>query len=245
MDFARKDDFVSPRLGLVWGPVEGLSVYGGWSQAYLPQSGEQFNSLNATLAALEPEEFESLEIGLRWQPSPDLLLSAALYQLDRTNTRAPGAAAGTTVLTGSQRSEGLELGIQGELRDGWHLIGAMALQEAKITSTTAAAPAGREAPLVPAFSASLWNRVSVAPKLDLALGLIHQGEQFASITNAVTLPSYTRVDAAAFYRVSERFDVQLNIENLTDEAYWFTAHNDNNITPGSAVLARVTVLARF
>ena len=87
--------------------------------------------------------------------------------------------------------------------------------------------------------------MSVAPKLDLALGLIHQGEQFASITNAVTLPSYTRVDAAAFYRVSERFDVQLNIENLTDEAYWFTAHNDNNITPGSGVLARVTVSARF
>lgn len=245
VDFARKDDFISPRLGLVWEPVEGLSVYGGWSEAYLPQSGEQFNSLNATLAALEPEEFESVEVGLRWQPSPDLLLSAALYQLDRTNTRAPGATAGTTVLTGSQRSEGLELGIQGELRDGWHLIGAMALQDSKITSTTAAAPAGREAPLVPAFSASLWNRVSVAPKLDLAFGVIHQSEQFASITNAVTIPSYTRVDAAAFYRVSERFDVQLNIENLTDEAYWFTAHNDNNITPGSGVLARVTVSARF
>lgn len=244
-DFARKDDFVSPKLGLVWEPIEGLSVYGGWSEAYLPQSGEQFNSLSASLAALEPEEFESLELGLRWQPSSSLLMSAAVYQLDRTNTRAPGAVAGTTVLTGSQRSEGVELSIQGEVRDGWHLIGAMAFQDSEITSTTSAAPAGRQAPLVPEFSASLWNRVAIMSNVDIALGVIHQGEQFASITNAVTLPSYTRVDAALFYSLSDRLKVQLNVENLTDERYWFTAHNDDNITPGAGVLARLTVSTRF
>jgi catecholate siderophore receptor len=101
------------------------------------------------------------------------------------------------------------------------------------------------APLVPRFSASLWNRWAVLPGVDLALGVIHQDEQFASITNAVALPSYTRVDAAAFYSLSERTSVQLNIENLTDERYWFTAHNDDNITPGSGVLARLTVSTRF
>jgi catecholate siderophore receptor len=153
--------------------------------------------------------------------------------------------AGTTVLTGSQRSEGVELSIQGEVREGWHLIGAMAFQESEITSTTSAAPAGRQAPLVPEFSASLWNRVAIMSNVDIALGVIHQGEQFASITNAVTLPSYTRVDAALFYSLSDRLNVQLNVENLTDERYWFTAHNDNNITPGAGVLARLTVSTRF
>lgn len=244
-DFARKDEFVSPKAGLVWEPLEGLSIYGGWSQAYLPQSGEQFSSLSASLAALEPEEFENIELGLRWQPSTALLMSAAIYQLDRTNTRSPGVIPGTTVLTGSQRSEGVELSIQGELRSGWHLIGAMAFQESEITATTSAAPAGRKAPLVPEFSASLWNRISIGPKLDMALGVIHQDEQYASISNAVTLPSYTRLDAALFYTFSERLKVQLNVENLTDENYWFTAHNDDNITPGSGVLARLTVSTRF
>ena len=244
-DYTRRDEFVSPRMGLVWEPLPGWSVYGGWSKAFLPQSGEQFSSLDATRAALAPEEFENVEVGLRWQPSSGLLLSAALYRLDRTNTVAPGAIPGSTVLTGSQRSEGVEISLQGELRKGWHVIGAMAVQDAEITSTTTAAPAGRKAPLVPEFSASLWNRVQLSPKFDLALGIVHQGEQFASITNAVLLPSYTRLDAALFYFLSDNLDVQLNVENLTDQRYWFTAHNDNNITPGSGISARLTLSARF
>lgn len=244
-DYARKDDFVSPRAGLIWEPVTGLSFYGGWSMAFLPQSGEQFNTLNASLAALEPEEFENSEVGVRWQPSDNLLLSATVYQLDRSNTRAPGAVAGTIELTGSQRSEGVELAIQGQVMDGWNVIGAMAFQDAEITSTTSAAPAGRGAPLVPDFSASLWNRFNVMQNLDVALGMIHQGAQYASISNAVELPSYTRVDAALFYTLSERYELQLNVENLTDKEYWFTAHNDNNITPGAPVLARLRLNARF
>lgn len=244
-DFARSDEFVSPRVGLVWEAISELSFYAGWSKAFLPQSGEQFNTLDVSRAALEPEEFDNAEIGVRWQPLNDLLLSATVYQLDRTNTRAPGAVPGTLVLTGSQRSEGVELAVQGKLRQGWNLIGAMAFQEAEITSNTSAAPAGRAAPLVPEFSASLWNRVNVTDRLDLALGVIHQDEQFASISNAVVMPSYTRVDAALFYNLSDRFDVQLNIENLGNTEYWFTAHNDSNITPGSPLAARLTLSAKL
>lgn len=244
-DYAREDDFVSPRAGLIWEPVSGLSFYGGWSKAFLPQAGEQFNTLSASLAALEPEEFENSEVGVRWQPNDNLLLSATVYQLDRANTRAPGAVAGTIELTGSQRSEGVELAIQGQVREGWNVIGAMAFQDAEITSTTSAAPAGRDAPLVPEFSASLWNRVSLAERLDVALGLIHQGDQYASISNAVVLPSYTRVDAAVFYDLGDRYQLQLNVENLTDRKYWFTAHNDNNLTPGAPVLARLRLTAQF
>ena len=244
-DFAREDDFVSPRIGLVWEAIPGLSFFSGWSLAYLPQSGEQFSSLSATTAALEPEEFENAEIGVRWLPSDRLLVSATVYQLDRNNTRAPGLIPGEVVLTGSQRSEGFEFSIQGELAEGWNLIGAMALQNAEITSTTSSAAAGQAAPLVPDRSASLWNRVSLTDSLDIGVGVIHQGEQYASISNAVVLPSYTRFDAALFYNVNDRYDIQLNIENLTDKNYWFTAHNDNNITPGSPIAARLTLSARF
>lgn len=244
-DFSRTDTFVSPRAGLVWEPGAGVSLYASWSQAFLPQSGDQFSSLTATTAALEPEEFENSEIGLRWQPSDQLLLSATLYRLDRSNTRAPGALPGTTVLTGSQRAEGLELSLQGEIRDGWNVIGAMAFQNAEITSTTSSAVAGTDVQLVPDFSASLWNRIAITDRLDIALGVIHQGEQFASITNAVVLPAYTRVDAGVFYALSDRVDLQLNIENVFDETYWYSAHNDNNISPGSPPAARLTLSASF
>ena len=91
----------------------------------------------------------------------------------------------------------------------------------------------------------LPRRATQADRLAVALGVIHQDEQFASISNAVVLPSYTRVDAALFYQLTESLDLQLNIENLTDENYWYTAHNDNNITPGSPTAFRLGVSARF
>lgn len=68
---------------------------------------------------------------------------------------------------------------------------------------------------------------------------------YASISNTVTLPSFTRVDGAVFFTLSERFDVQLNVENLFDEEYFGTAHNDNNITSGSPTAASVRLGVRF
>jgi catecholate siderophore receptor len=244
-DFSRTDDFVSPRLGAVYSATEAVTLYAGWSQSYLPQSGDQFSSLDASTTSLEPELFENIEIGAKYQPKPELLLTAALYRLDRDNTRAPGAVAGTTVLTGSQRSEGLEISLQGEIRDGWHVAAAYALQSAEITQTTSSAPIGRKVALVPEQSLSVWNKFAIMQRFGAGLGVIWQDAQYASITNAVTLPSFTRVDAALYYDLTDTLGLQFNVENLLGETYWTNAHNDNNITPGAPTLAKITLSARF
>ena len=243
-DFARTDAFVSPRLGLVWTPRPAVALFGGWSAAALPQSGEQFNLLDASRAGLAPERFANVEVGVRVEPRDALLVSATLYRLDRTNTIAPGPTAGLVVPTGAQRAEGLELAVQGELTPRWRTIGALAVQDARITATTRAAPAGRRTPLVPRFSASWWNRVTPHPRLGVALGVIHQGAQFASITNAVTLPSYTRLDGALSLDLTAGLRLQVNAENLSGTRYWFTAHTDDNLSPGAPTLVRVGLALR-
>ena len=88
----------------------------------------------------------------------------------------------------------------------------------------------------------MWHATS---RLGLGLGVTHQSESFASISNAVELPAFTRVDAALTYALTDTIDAQLNVENIFDETYWAAAHNDNNITPGSPTAARVTLRARF
>ncbi|MFN3911928.1 TonB-dependent receptor [Hyphomonas sp.] len=244
-DASRTDEFVSPRLGLVYAPVQDLSVYASWAQSYLPQTGEQFSSLTPAQADFEPEAFENSEIGIKWQPSDELLLTAALFRLDRSNTLSPGAVAGTTVQTGEQRSEGLELSVQGEIVEGWDVAAAYAWQTAEITETTSSAPAGRGVPLVPEHSASLWNKVRATGRIDLGLGLVWQDDRFASISNAVVLPSYTRLDAAVYYQLTDDLSMQLNLENLTGETYAVSSHNDNNIMLGAPLTAKVTLSARF
>lgn len=243
--FQRTDNLWSPRLGLVYKPVANASLYASYSRSYLPQSGDQFLALDASLAALEPERFENYEIGAKWDVTPGLNLTAALYQLDRTNTRAPGAVAGTIELTGEQRSRGLELGANGKLTNDWQVSAGFAWADAEIRTSTSAAPAGRKVPLVPRVQASAWTRYDVSDRIGLGLGIVHQGSSFASISNTVTLPAYTRFDVAGFFAVTDRVAAQVNIENLFNAGYFPTAHNDNNITTGAPTSARVTVRTAF
>lgn len=244
--FQRDDDLFSPRLALIYRPVDPVSLYASYSISYLPSSGDQFSSLDATSQALEPEEFESIEVGVKWEVRPDLAMTAAVYRLERTNTRAPNPTpGGPTLLTGEQRSEGVELGVSGAITEDWELIAGYSYQDAEVTRTTSAAPRGRDVPLVPEHQFSLWNTYRLTPMWRVGLGVIHQDDMFASISNGVTLPSFTRVDGAVFFTLNDHFEAQLNVENLFDEEYFATAHNDNNITPGSPTAVRVGLTTRF
>ena len=243
--FDRVDELFSPRVGLILRPVPSLSLYASYSRSYLPSAGDQFTSLDLNSEALRPERFDNYEIGAKWEPIPGLLASLAIYQLDRTNTRAPGPTPGTIVLTGEQRSRGLEIGLERHISDRWQISAGYALQDAEITRTTAAAPAGRDVPFVPRHQFSLWNRYDLSSRFGIGLGVVVRSKFYASISNAVTLPGYARVDAALFYELADGIEAQLNIENLFGEDYFATAHSDNNIAPGAPVTARGTVRFRF
>jgi len=241
-EFSRTDDLWSPRLGLVLKPQPNLSIYGSYARSYLPQSGDQFSGLDLTSAALKPEKFDNYEVGAKWEPVRGLLATAAIFQLDRTNTRAPDpGGGGTVVLTGAQRTRGLELGLERSITHRWQVSAGYAWQEAEITETMSAAPEGREVPLVPRHSFSMWNRYDVSNALGLGLGVVARTKSYASISNAVVLPGYTRVDAAAFYRISPGIELQLNVENILGADYFPTAHNDNNIAPGAPRTAKATL----
>jgi catecholate siderophore receptor len=242
---ARTDNLWSPRFGLVVKPAANASLYASFARSYLPQSGDQFTALDATTAALEPERFDNFEIGAKWDVVPGLNLTAALYQLDRSNTRAAGPVAGTVVLTGKQRSKGLELAANGKITPQWQVSAGFAWQDAELLNATTAGPAGRKVALVPRTQASLWTRYDLTKSFGLGLGATHQASSFASISNTVVLPAYTRVDAAAFVQLAKGVDVQINIENLFNTGYFPTAHNDNNISTGGPRAARMTVRTRF
>lgn len=245
-DLSRFDAVLSPRAGLVFKPVNSTSVYASYSVSFLPSSGDQFSSLTATTETLEPEQFTNYEVGTKWDVRPNLSLTAALYQLDRTNTSAPDPNnAQVTVQTGSQRTTGLELTAAGDITDSWHIIASAAHQRARITSRTAAAAEGTTVPLVPQRTFSLWNRVSVISAVGVGLGIVHQDDMYAAIDNTVTLPAFTRADGALFVRATSQLNVQLNVENLFDTRYYATSHGNNNIMPGAGRTFRISLTTRY
>jgi catecholate siderophore receptor len=68
---------------------------------------------------------------------------------------------------------------------------------------------------------------------------------FAAADNLVTLPGFTRVDAGVFFTPSDRWRLQMNVENLLDEKYYANANSNNNISPGSPLAVRAAVTTRF
>ncbi len=244
-DLEREDDLVSPRAGLVLKPMETASLYGSVSVSHLPSSGDQFSSLNATTSTLEPEKFTNWEMGAKWDVRANLALTAAAYRLDRTNTSAPDPLdPSRRVQTGGQRTTGFELGATGNVTDAWQVAGGLALQKAHITSTTAAAAKGQRVPLVPPRTFSLWNRYQLVPAVGFGLGVVHQAESYAAIDNSVSLPAFTRADAAVFLRLGRWMGAQVNVENVFDRKYFATSHGNNNIMPGASRSVRVSLTTR-
>jgi catecholate siderophore receptor len=242
--FARKDDKISPRLGLIFKPQENVSLYGSYSQSFLPRSGDQFLTLSTTQENLAPEKFTNYELGAKWDIRPNLNVTLALFQLDRSNATTPDPANPlATINVGKTRTKGVELSVAGRITPEWQVHGGYSYQDAALAGNDAV-----RLGQVPKHQASLWNRYDFTDRLAAGVGIIHQSSQFAAIRTTATttkLPSFTRVDAALYYDVSEAVQMQVNVENLFNTAYFSDAHNNNNISTGAPVNGRITIRTKF
>lgn len=242
--FARTDEKVSPRIGLIVKPQENISIYSSYSQSFLPRSGEQFFTLTPTQQNLAPEKFTNYELGAKWDIRPDLNVTLALFQLDRTNATTPDPANVTaTINIGETRTNGIELALTGRITPQWQMSGGYTYQDAQLRGNDFV-----RLGQVPKHQFALWNRYDFNDSVGAGLGVVRQSSQFAAIRISATttrLPAFTRVDAALFFTANERLEFQINVENLLDKAYFSDSHNNNNITPGAPINARFTARMKF
>jgi len=167
---------------------------------------------------VEPEHFYNYEVGAKWDARPNLSLTTAVYRLDRENTRSTDPNNPTRIVqTGSQRTNGYELGVNGQLTPLWMIAGGYSYQDAFVTSATTAAPVGSHVAQVPHHTISLWNNYQFHPRVAAGLGILHRTDMFATIDNTIVLPGYTRVDLAGFVKLTERLRVQMNVESLRQD----------------------------
>ena len=242
--FARKDEKVSPRLGLIFKPQENISLYGSYSQSFLPRSGDQFLALTVTQQNLAPEKFTNYELGAKWDVRPNLNMTLSVFQLERSNATTPDPSNPVaSINVGTTRTQGAELSVTGNVTSSWQVHGGYSYQDAVLAGNDSV-----RLGQVPRHQASLWNRYDFSDQFAAGLGIIHQSSQFAAIrtvSNTTKLPAFTRLDAALYYDLSDALQLQLNIENLLNTDYFSDAHNNNNISTGAPLNARVTIRAKF
>ncbi|MDZ7588607.1 MAG: TonB-dependent siderophore receptor [Parasphingorhabdus sp.] len=243
--FQRVDEKFSPRFGVIFKPRANLSLYASYAKTFLPRSGEQFLVLSASTANLAPETFENIEFGVKWDIADNLNLTAAVFQLDRDNQSFAIDDRGNSQFGGS-RTKGVEAQLTGNILPQWQVsVGYSYLDATESGRLLGGAFVNQPIGQVPENMAFVWTRYDISDAFGIGAGATYQSSQLARTNSSVIIPGYTRVDAAAYYKLNQKVEVQLNVENLFDAGYFPSAHNANNISTGEPINARLTLKVAF
>ena len=231
---SRNDTTFSPRAGLIYKPQENVSLYLSYSESFLPRSGEQFKSLSASSARLDPDVFESTEVGMKVALSDSMSLTAAYFDSEQVRAARDNDTGETSEIRGLT-VDGFEIELKGRVSDGLNL----AIAYSDLSGETSSGGIPRE---IPEFTLSGFAAWEVNEKLSVALGITQQGEsKIKDNTPNLVLPEYTRIDLSAFYSVAPNLSVQMNVENLMDELYFPHSHSTHQASVGESVNSRVSL----
>ena len=253
----RTDNSVSPRAGLVWQPTDSQSYYASYSRSFQP-SAETF-ALAANNTANAPEITRNLEIGSKLDfLNGALSVNAALFNLQRTNIKNTDPSnPALSINAGTQRTNGLELSVNGRLPYRWDISGGYSYMDGEMLQSVAkvnsqqipvmAVPAlGKVPSLTPRHSAFLWGMKTFDDGFKAGGGLSYVGERFTSLTNLVTLPAYLTADLATSYS-QKQYEIGVNIKNAFNKKYYISSHGsaDNLILPGAPRELQVALKYKF
>ncbi len=238
----RKDEEFSPRLGVILKPQENISIYASYSESFLPRSGEQFANINGNNNALDPNTFTNLEAGIKVDFEQGLSLTAAVFEIEQSSPQ-PNDNAPSTLDVIDSTIQGFEIQLTGAVTDFWSVSAGYSYLDGEQVSRTG--PTGLRPRELPENMFSIWNDFEVSDRFGLGVGLTHQGESFINNGNTAILPAYTRIDAAAYFDVSENLRLQVNVENVTDELYFPNSHATHQASVGAPLNARFAVTGRF
>ena len=231
---SKNDNTFSPRAGLVYKPQENVSYYISYSESFLPRSGEQFKSLSATSARLDPDVFESTEFGVKLALANNMSFTAAYFDSEQVRAERDNDTGETSEVRGLTVS-GIELELKGRVNDSLNL----AVGYSDLSGETSSSGIPRE---IPEHTLSAYVTYQMNDQLSWALGLTQQGEsKIKDNTPGLVLPEYTRVDLAAYYVVAKNLTVQMNVENLMDELYFPHSHSTHQATVGESLNTRVSM----
>ncbi|KAB0490099.1 TonB-dependent receptor [Pseudomonas vancouverensis] len=250
-------EFVTGQLGVVYKPAENGSIYASFATSATPPGntlgeGMEGNPLGNTTdrsgnllnSDMEPETTKNYEIGTKWDLLDNRLsLTADLFRTEKDNARVQTDTT-TYENVGKTRVQGVELSASGKITDKWQVFAGYAYMDSEQVDggdlPANKANNGNELPNTPKNSASLWTTYQLTPKLTIGGGAFYVDDVFGSVANTTMVDSYVRYDAMAAYKLSKNVDLQLNVQNLTDETYYdkaFSTHFANQAAGRTALLS--------
>ena len=231
----RNSHGTSPRLGVVWTPLENHTFYASWTKTFSPVGGGLIGitpGASGNTNDLSPELTKQKEIGVKsdWL-NERLSTTLAVYELALYNRRTKDPEnPEITLLSGLQRSRGIELTASGKLGGNWYMRGGVGVQDATVVKDNNGFE-GKRINGVAKRNGSLFLTWKPEMGWYAETGLTLVGQRYADNQNTVVLPGYGRWDALAGYREKE-WEVSGALTNLTDRDYYASATSGSQIMPG-------------
>ncbi|WP_285373145.1 TonB-dependent siderophore receptor [Pseudomonas sp. lyk4-TYG-107] len=232
----RDSHSTSPRFGIVWTPLQNHSFYASWSKTFSPVGGGLIGITPGAAGNsndLSPELTKQKEIGVKSDWLDDRLSTTlAVYDLELYNRRTSDPNDPTlTVMTGLQRSRGVELTATGKLVGNWYMRGGVGVQDTTIEKDNNGLE-GKRVNNVAKHNGSLF--LTWKPEMGWygETGLTLVGQRYADNANTTVLPGYGRWDALVGYRFKD-WDLRAALNNITDREYYASATSQYQIQPGA------------
>jgi iron complex outermembrane receptor protein len=232
-----------PRIGAVYTLTNNINVYGTYTKGYNPQdaaiqsdplSGGPFDPIRSSLS----------EAGLKTEwIDGRLTANVSVYKITQTNTLYSANAADNPNLMqqiGEETAKGAEFDMTGNILPNWNMILTYSYNDAKITDagskTTDQVLVNRQKPNSPKNQGSFWTKYTFVDNalsgFGLGLGGNFVAERNVSINNTQTLPGYALLNGAIYYKI-DKFQFQVNLNNLTNKTHWVGGYDYLRLFPGA------------
>lgn len=251
---SRKNDKVTPRVGLVYEITEAVSIYGSYMLGFEPGARAGLTIATGIPAEnagelFDPQESEQYELGIKTSLLDDkLAINFAVYDLTRSNQVFADLALQRFTLVGEQRNKGFETEVIGQITPEWSMSASYAYLDSEVIEGN---NKGNKQNLAPRHSTRLWTsydfNAGMLKDLSLYGGVFIQSNAFGDTANTFKVDGYTRFDAGASYTHNlgkNKAIWRLNIDNITDEVYYM-GNNQASMLPGTPRNARLSLEVIF
>jgi iron complex outermembrane receptor protein len=229
----------TPQVGVTYTVHPGVNVYATFSESYVPNPPEVLNGHFPNVVSYFPADTgKGYEAGVKFDlDNSKLSATAAFFSVTRSNvleTEANAADALVTdaILSGEQKSDGVELDVTGQVTPEYSIVASYSHTLARITKDDVSPDqVGLRLEGVAPNQAALWNNYRFAPGplkgWSAGAGLLWREGPIQHLViragEAINQGTYTTVEAALAYEFKSfghEWRLALNVHNLTDADYF-------------------------
>ena len=230
----QNDNKFTWRTGLLYAFDFGLSPYISYSTSFEPNL--QTNRAPG-VGPFDPSEGKQVEVGVKYQPDPNALITLALYDLTQSNVATYNSAAGWFENSGKVRSKGVEAEAHATLFENLNLIASYTYTDAETANTTFVGTEGKTPARIPTHMASAFTSYTLPDgalkSLTAGVGVRYIGTSYGDAKNTFKVPAVDLYDAMVSYELGELnsslkgAQVQFNVNNIADTRYVASCASDS------------------